>query len=279
MRWLRSDRHGDLPLILEALRRDRLRNVSVLKYLLAFPQNSLALQVQTAGRVATALLLEQRVVDYDRQAYPTAETIIFLQSGDAELTRHLMTAFPQDRIIVFKLMSTVDEAVLAAGFPLERQRGYMTYTTSKAPDLPSSARLETAADGLPFDLFAAQGHAAGWVRCMVETGRAFASVYRAADAPLATCLAFELDEGLWEIGALYTVPDARGRGLGRQVVTTALRTILEAGHIPRYHVEDSNMASMTLAQGLGLSRAQVLTHFLSVPGRAHPVTTASPASL
>jgi len=70
---------------------------------------------------------------------------------------------------------------------------------------------------------------------------------------------------VWEVAGVHTHDRARRKGYARRVVRTALWHILREGHIPRYHVEGVNHASIHLAEGLGLQPCLHFTHYLYQP--------------
>ncbi len=83
--------------------------------------------------------------------------------------------------------------------------------------------------------------------------------------PLATCFTFRNYETIWEIGGVYTHPSHRRQGLACQVVETALHSVLSRGYIPRYQVRETNLASMQLAETLGLQAFVTTEHFVYEP--------------
>ena len=62
--------------------------------------------------------------------------------------------------------------------------------------------------------------------------------------------ACEETAGLWQIG-VDVIPEARGTGLGREVVARVTQAIFEAGGVPYYTAAPSNIASCSTALGLG----------------------------
>jgi RimJ/RimL family protein N-acetyltransferase len=51
-------------------------------------------------------------------------------------------------------------------------------------------------------------------------------------------------------------------------VRTALAELGGRGLLPRYQVHDDNIASIRLAESIGLTRFLEITHFLYTPGAA-----------
>lgn len=61
-------------------------------------------------------------------------------------------------------------------------------------------------------------------------------------------------EHIWQIG-VDVLPEARGRGLGRAVVSAATELIFEAGKVPHYGAAAANLDSQRIALGLGFRLA------------------------
>lgn len=81
--------------------------------------------------------------------------------------------------------------------------------------------------------------------------------------PVSTCLAFRNEETIWEIGALHTLESSQRNGYAKKVVQTAIQETLERGFIPRYHVLETNQASIRLAESIGLIPCVQLEHWIN----------------
>lgn len=57
-------------------------------------------------------------------------------------------------------------------------------------------------------------------------------------------------ERMWQIG-VDVIPDYQGRGIGKAIVGTLTKAILQEGIVPYYSTEVSNLQSRRLANGLG----------------------------
>ena len=79
---------------------------------------------------------------------------------------------------------------------------------------------------------------------------------------IAACFAFRISETVWEIGGVYTVPAERRKGHARRLVQTALHVLTARGLTPRYQVEGDNLASIQLAEALGLWKFVTIKHWL-----------------
>ena len=83
---------------------------------------------------------------------------------------------------------------------------------------------------------------------------------RGGDA-LSACLAFENYGPVWEVGGVVTAPLHRRQGLAARVVQTALARLSERALIPRYQVEENNVASIGLAESIGLAPFLTIVHY------------------
>jgi hypothetical protein len=106
--------------VVEALAREPLRHIVLLKQLLAYPEHVTVHRVSGAVGVATSIALDTSVSAYDRLAYPKASIAAFIASDHPELTSLLMPHVPRGVGIVFKLAS---EADWRPSRPTSRSRG------------------------------------------------------------------------------------------------------------------------------------------------------------
>jgi len=246
---------------LAILRRERLRNVVILKYLLANADIARLRQAVRGNDVATLLLLPIRAVSYDRSHYPEAELSATIISTAPALTRQLMVEIPANRHVLFRTGSDADRDALAERFTLNRRNAFLSFTHADPPMAGADVELSSDVVAAPYELFAEQGHDEAWLAPLLRGGRAVHAVIQEAGAPVAACFAFEIDTGLWEIGGLFTRPSHRGRGLARRVVLAALGELRRRGLTPRYQVAEANTPSINLALSLGMIEFQTLTHF------------------
>jgi GNAT superfamily N-acetyltransferase len=255
--------------ILTTLRRRPLANVVLLKFLTSRPDGVRVHQLVSGDRVATLLLIDHAFSEYDLATYPDAHASAIIASDEPEMTRSLLPFVQRDRVLVFKLGSDDDRVIVEEAFPMERRTSFISYTSTDFSLTGETARIGTAAADAPFHLFAAQGHRAAWLQPLMERGEAFTSTAEVDGECLSGCFAFKIDGDIWEIGGVYTLPEARGRGLARGVVQAALAELKRRGLVPRYQVEDTNLPSSRLAEALGMTRFLTLTHYISatVAGR------------
>ncbi len=250
---------------IDALARAPLRHVVLLKQLLAYPDHVTVHRLADARGAATLVALDTAASAYDRQAYPGAMIAAFIDSDHPDLTAALLTQLPRNACIVFKLSSDADLAPVAARFEVARRTAFISFTASgqvlPAPDV----LLTSAPDDAAFDLFETQGHDRAWLAPLLASGKAFACVAGADDEgggeTRAACFAFENFGPVWEVGGVVTPPAHRRRGLGARVVRAALGELARRGLAPRYQVEESNTASIALAQAVGLVPFLTIVHY------------------
>ncbi|MBB4009355.1 GNAT family N-acetyltransferase [Allorhizobium taibaishanense] len=252
--------------VLDRLRQEPLKNLIILKFLLGQAEGVCGWQIMECGKTATLLMVETRFSAFDMVAYLDTFASIIIVSDEPRLTALLLEHVPRHANLVFKLSSEQDQDVVARYFPLERQIAYLSYTVQGNDPVTGPATISRSGDDDAFALFKAQGHDPAWIGRLLAEDKAFLSVIRDMDdqgrpVVLATCFAFEIDGALWEIGGVYTSPTARRRGYGRRVVDAAIRELSRCARIPRYQVAEDNVASIKLAQALGMSRFLTLTHY------------------
>lgn len=250
---------------LRLLRRDPLRNIVALKFLLGFAGQAEVQIRQRGDNAAVLLLVDNSQSAFDRTTYPSVGRSVIIASDDPEVTRDVLPLVPRGAAMVFKLMNGGDRDVVASVFALHRQTAFLSYTDgSGAAAVETAASIETAGSRIPFELFESQGHGATWLRELLDDDRAFVSVLMQGDVVQSACFAFHIDGPVWEIGGVYTLPHLRGQGLALQVVGAALAELHRRGCRPRYQVAEDNLASVALARSVGLRPYLEVAHYLGV---------------
>ena len=111
---------------IDALGRNPLRHIVLLKQLLAYPEHVRVHRVAGPEGAATLVALDTSASPYDRQAYPGAVLAAFIASDHPDLTAALLSYLPASDVrqgagIVFKLSSDADLAPVEARFPVVRR--------------------------------------------------------------------------------------------------------------------------------------------------------------
>lgn len=263
--------------IIERLGSDPLGNVVLLKHLAAFPQHTRTFQRLSPGGMATLVLLDTAASDYDRKSYPTTAYAALIRSDDAALTEALLAELPAAGGIVFKLGSAAEYDVIQQRYPLARKTSFLSFTSpERIPGRDGVIVAESATDSM-YTLYRTQDHARDWLAPLLASGRAFTCVIESGDEPLSVCLAFESHAKVWEIGGVVTRPDQRARGLGSRVVGAALDELTRRGLLARYQVHEDNVASLRLAEALGMKPLLRLTHYLHERGTETGRAVSAPA--
>lgn len=258
---LSCDRAG----IVAVLEKEPLRHVVLLKHLALFPEQTVAYHVLSAAGQGFLVLLETAASPYDRDTYPQAERIVLLSGDGPDATRALLRLVPARSVLVFKLTSDQDRAVVAERFQLEHKVTYHSFTADAPFSREPGVEVTDRPDPAILDLLEAQGHARDWVQSLMAAGRAFACCLRLSGAPVSACFAFQTHGPVWEVGGVFTLQAHRGRGHAARVVRMAHAVLAERGLIARYHVHAENHASLALARRIGLRPFQTLEHHLHDP--------------
>lgn len=255
--------------VAEKLEREPLRNIVLLKHLEAFPNHTTVHRVERGDAAATMVLLEVAASAYDARTYPTARYAALISSDGPDLTRALIDAVPRECGVVFKLSSDADRDVVAVSFPdLKRTTAVLSFTGGSDFTRDDAVRVTTTPSYAVFAYFESQKHDRDWLEPLLHANRAFTAVLGPDERPHAVCFAFENYRRIWEIGGVFTPPDARGRGYAARVVRTALAELAVRRFSPRYQVHDDNIPSIRLAESIGLTRFLETTHYLYTPGAA-----------
>lgn len=246
------------------LSRDRLKSISLLKYLQSHPEHTESFHVHGEEGEAVLVMLQVAASAYDRETYPGARLVCFIASDGPGLTRRLLGHVPRGAPLVFKLSRAADHAVVADCFALTRTTCFHSFRLPSGCGWQAERDLvRMAPSAAGWRLFEQRGYAAEWLRPLIDGGQAFVVEAGEAGETLSVCFAFENSPGIWEVGGLATHPAARRRGLAARIVRTAFAELDARGYRGRYVVEESNGPSLALARALGLTEFLRLTHYLS----------------
>jgi GNAT superfamily N-acetyltransferase len=255
-----DDRLRDVTAFLE---QDTWRNLVPLKTLVQFPEAVRCVFRDDRDAPAALLLLPGSVSGFDRAHYPEADLVVFIAVSRIEQIPGLLAGLPRGLNLLFKLMDERHPAAVEAVFALRRAAAYHSFAPPAGLKLSSDPAV-TASSQLADDLlaiYAAQGHAPEEVRRHFACGARSFTVY-AGGRPASTCFVFPNYGRVWEIGALYTDPEHRRRGLAQAVVSAAYEALGREGLTARYQAHESNRASILLAESLGLRCFLVNSHWL-----------------
>lgn len=247
--------------VADDLARDPLRNIVLLKQLLAYRKQVRVRQVSGPEGMATLVELDTAFSLWDRQVYPKADITAFVSSDHPKLIVPLIAHLPRGAGIVFKLCQEADVVPVQTQFSIERRTAFMSFTAAGSFVPDSDVRTTSVPSEAAYQLFESQGHDRGWLEPLLVAGKAFACVLEHDGLPLSACLAFENYSQIWEVGGVVTIASRRKRGLGARVVRTALARLSEDGLVPRYQVEEHNEASIGLARSVSLTPFLTITHY------------------
>jgi GNAT superfamily N-acetyltransferase len=253
--------HISVQSVVDDLARDPLRNIVLLRHLLAYPEHSRIHRVSDATGAATLVVLDASVSPCDRQAYPHAAVAALISSDHPDLTAQLMRHLPRGVGIVFKLSRDADLAAVESQFAVKRRTAVVSFTSAGPFEQSPDVQMTTAPSDATFRLFASQGHDRAWLEPPLRNGTAFACVLERGGDALSACFAFENYGPVWEVGGVITAPSHRGRGLGAQIVCTVLAELTGRGLTPRYQVDADNAASIALARSVGLAPFLTIAHY------------------
>ena len=243
------------------LARDPLRNIVLLKQLLAYPDHVEVYRASDGGGTATLVALQTAASSYDREAYPQASLAVFISSDRPALAAALVEALPRGLGIVFKLDREADIAAIETRFTMSRRTAFISFTSTGDGERDPAVEVTTAPDDGALELFAMQGHGRAWLQPLLANGKAFACVLRTDGATRSACIAYENYGPVWEVGGVVTAASYRRKRLGARVVRTAIAELASRKLAPRYQVEEDNEASIRLARSVGLEPFLTITHY------------------
>ncbi|KUP23735.1 hypothetical protein [Paenibacillus sp. DMB5] len=194
------------------LRRNPLKNVTLLKMMTAYHQVMDSYLVEQAEHWGILLLLPADVFAYDRRVYPEADYVVLMDYSNPEVLSDLISRIPADASLVFKLQQEARIAV-APHFPLTQVRSFYSYTTTPGqifkPDMEAIVNDQIDERLLP--LWMENGYTPEEIAQYFEDSAFSVAIYKEL-TPLSTCIVFRNGEQIWEIGAVHTAEPAGDRG-------------------------------------------------------------------
>ena len=243
------------PEVTAYLLRDALKHIVHLKALSAYSQHIRSHYFSHGSSAGVLFLYPTRVTTYESVKYPETQYVVLISSDSPSITEQMLDHIPEDCNFLLKLMNPEDKAIVERKFPLKRVTSFLSYTHSPAVNFPGSERVTVSRELdeklLPF--YRANGYERDEVEGYFKSGSAISFAVHEIDEPVSACMAYQNHGDIWEICGLYTINRARRKGYARNVVETALNRLLANGHIPRYQMDEKNIASRTLAESLGLT--------------------------
>lgn len=251
-------------------RTDRLKYLVHLKYLYLYGESITCTVTEQGDEWAVLLRYPSKRVVWDATAYPIAEQVLLPAASDAAMAAVLLDELRDsgllDRSQVIKFCEAETEAVFKVVLPLTFARSLTSYTSTAdagyEPD--ADVQIEQQPSEAHMIAFIENGYSREEVAADFAKGAVLFSLYDGDDL-LAHSMTYPNFDDVWEVAGVHTSAAARRKGYARRVVQTALWHVLEAGRIPRYHVEDVNTASHHLAQSLGLQPCLHFTHYVYIP--------------
>lgn len=260
-----------LDQIVPLLEQDTLTNITLLKMIEAYEASIISKLIKDSetSRWGLLLLLPVEAYPYDQQTYPGTDFIVFVAYTEQSLLPELLKAVPAGARLVFKLQKDEYREQLAHYYELEQARAYISYTSQnqltgssvqqhKGSGNDDVVKQEALAEEL-LPLLCSNGYTPEELRDYFAAG-AYAFIICREGEAAAGCFIFCNYDDVWEIAGVHTRERWRGQGLARQLVAAALEHLQQGGLRPRYHVLETNTASIRLAESLGLQPFMKLTH-------------------
>ena len=247
--------------IIDYLKTDVFKYIVHLKMIDAHGEQMVCHTERDGNRIGILLLLPTRANSFDAKTYPNAEFVVLLAVTDQAILKRTLAAIPLKTHLVFKLVDDLSKTVVLESFPSQRVTAFISYTAQEPRYQPhSSVVISATLDERVSPFYQENGYTPQKMQNYFQQGAMSFTVFDDGE-PLATCFTFRNYETIWEIGGVYTHPSHRQQGLARQVVETALHHVLSQGYIPRYQVRETNLASIRVAESLGLKPFVITEHF------------------
>jgi GNAT superfamily N-acetyltransferase len=231
-----------------------LQNITGLKMLYTYPE-SCTVHALPDG---VLILLEPNAMPYDRETYPDAEKIVLLYSNSSATTRALLPFVPKNQRLIWKIISEAVTREIQQQFNLTREWAFISFTDAKPHTPDSAVRISTSPSKTALEAYAELGHEASWLQDLLAREQAFCCELEGS-----VCFAFANYSSIWEVGGVFTQPEAQRRGLAARVVRSCIAELQRRGLHTRYQVHEDNLASIALANHLGLEQVCTIVHWRS----------------
>jgi RimJ/RimL family protein N-acetyltransferase len=232
-----------------------LQNITGLKMLYTYPESCTVQTLETG----VLILLSPIAMPYDRETYPDAAQIVLLYADSSQTAQVLLGFVPKKYPIIWKIISELVTQEIKQEFTLTRERAFISFTDAKPFVSDSAVRISRSPSQSALEAYAALGHEASWLANLLEQNKAFCCELEGS-----VCFAFANYENIWEVGGVFTQPEARGQGLAARVVRTCIAKLQRHGLRSRYQVHEDNLASIAVAQHLGLEQVCTMVHWRSL---------------
>lgn len=248
--------------IIALLEKDCLANITLLKMIQTYGDAITSYLIEADNDAwGILLLLPIEAYPYDQQTYPGMDYVVFMDYTSDEIFPQLVEHIPAETNLVFKLHRENSKRRIAQLFPLESARTFYSYTAPEAVEFSydGDVVINGHLDERLLPLWLNNGYLTEEIEQYFQYG-AFAFAVFQEEIPVSAALAFKNYKDIWEVGAVHTLEAWRGRGFAKRIVCAALQHIMKRGLTPRYHVLGTNLASIKLAESIGLTPFMKLEH-------------------
>jgi GNAT superfamily N-acetyltransferase len=253
----------ELSRILHLLRAEPLKHVVTLKmqHMLGTKVEFRLIERQEGWALLS--LFSAAAFEYDRQTYPGQSIVVLIDGTSDSAKIELLDDIPR----VPSVVKTSDEAVaahLVSTRAAHLSRSFISFTSDNGDPLPPQPSNLAQGDVLNPEvskMFASNGYLDSELARHFSDGARWFSV-RDQGRACSAGFVFRNFESVWEVGGIFTNPENRRQGMGRQIVAAALRYLRGSGRIPRYQVRSDNAPSIRLAEASGLKQFLRMDHLL-----------------
>jgi ribosomal protein S18 acetylase RimI-like enzyme len=251
------------------LESNRLRHLAHLKFLNYYGTALDCFYSETEAETGILLSHPVSLIAWDHTLYPEVNWVLLpVASGEKAAQRLLDHVESLSHIrgkLLVKFCDPLTKQFFSDSFDLHHARTLISFTTSQfqAPaSVWDNVKVARQADDAQVALYLENGYTRAELERYFADGAQSFTIYEQGQA-VCSCLAYRNFDTVWEIGALHTLAQARRKGYARMVVSAALETLLADGQIARYVAENTNTASIRLAQSLGMQPCLHFEHYLT----------------
>ena len=259
------EKSTDRSVAVSHLTSDSLRHSLTLKMLSLHPEACVSTIFENSDGWACVTEMNTEVSRWDRSAYPRSKRIVTFDGNNDLLLRAAFDLATKGES-VFKVHDPITRPLVAHLPGYRLVQAFLSYSTSNKSWLktPATTGICECTELTPeaLHLLAQNGYTAEELQGYFLDGARWFGLTKGSRCVCA-CLVYRNYQDIWEIGAVYTVPEERGKGYAKSVVSAAAQTLLRKGCTPRYVFRSDNDTSRAVAEGIGLKHVLTIEHFAS----------------
>ncbi|MBL8025191.1 MAG: GNAT family N-acetyltransferase [Fibrobacteres bacterium] len=238
---------------------DAFKNLATLKHIVYYKEClKLIVDRNSDGWIILAMFPSNRLA-HDALMYPESKWTVFISNSDSKIKFNYANYLPNENCVVKTYDAEIERDIIDR-YASKISCSLLSYSTRSV--IPSKPSDNVMVSNVLNDkmIRALQPYSESELHKYFESGAKWFAIMQ-NDEIASGCFIFPNHTNIWEIAGVFTLEKYRRKGYAETIVISALNSILESNNLPRYQVKDSNVASIRLAEKLGMELFLTLNHF------------------